>query len=143
MEPRITAGLASKEDIDRVMFDDEIYDRISDDSCPPKEEIRLTYHEAKYVAGYIDGETASLAALHDGRVHFMVLKPYRLHAHELWKETEKYLPPKMYAAVPSLYKTLINFAKKHGFREVDVQKKVYRKNGRLYDRHILLREVTA
>lgn len=137
--------MASKEDIERVLFDDEIYGRISDDTCPPKEVVKeyFSYGSAVFLGGYINDEIASIYAIEDnGTLHYMVLKPYRKYAGRLYEASFKALPfQRAIVRVPTLYRGLINFAKRYGFEEVGIEPGIYIKNGRSYDRVILIKEV--
>jgi len=75
--------------------------------------------------------------VHDKKMHFMVLKPHRRYSGRLWEEWFKLLPCVGYCEIPALYKSLINFAKKRGFREVKIKPLSHKKNGKLYDIHVL------
>lgn len=133
----ITAAFASKEDVEKLIYDDELYDRITDDNCPPKEEFEMPTEGFQAVGGYIGGKIASLFMVHDSKMHFMVLKPYRKLASKLWMVSIGFMPCSGYCEVPSLYRSLINFAKKHGFIETKIELLAHKKNGKLYDIHTL------
>ena len=122
------------------MRDPWIYDRISCDGAPSRERLKIPYEKATYIGGFVNGETASLTIVHHGgKVHFMVLPRFKMFADELWEKSSRLCPKRMFAIVPSLYGTLLNFAKKHGFKETGMQKQNFLKNGRLYDCHVLTR----
>ena len=120
---------------------DELYDRITDDNCPPKEEFKLPSEGYEAVGGYVDGKIASLFMVHDKKMHFMVLKPFRKFARELLDASFKVWPYTVYCEIPSLYKTVINFAKRYGFKETKLELLAHKKNGKLYDIHTLEYEV--
>ena len=137
----ITASFAPIEDVRKLVYDDELYDRITDDNCPPKEEFEMPSEGYEAVGGYIDGKIVSLFMVHDKKMHFMVLKPFRKFAGKLWKVSIKFMPCSGYCEVPALYGSLINFAKKHGFIETGIERLAHKKNGKLYDIHTLEYEV--
>jgi hypothetical protein len=127
-----------KVDAAMVLLNPEIYDRISDDNSPPREEWELP--DIDYWGGYIDGALASVNIEHDFRdgkkIHFQVLKPYRWAARELLNAS---LPEgRLYCQIPTCFMTTINFAKNQGFEVIEVSPRVYPKYGQLHDR-ILLR----
>lgn len=132
---------ASKLDIETVIFDAEIYERISDDNCPPKEKFKVPFNDAEYIGGYVEGEIASLFVVHDKKMHFMVLKKFRKYARELLNASFCMRPKDVYCVIPSLYPEVINFAKNYGFKQTAVHKNAHLKNGILYDNHILVYEV--
>lgn len=137
----ITANFAPIEDVKKLVYDDELYDRITDDNCPPKEQFEMPEDGYKAVGGYVDGEIASLFMVHDNKMHFMVLKPFRRLSSKLWKASIRFMPCSGYCEVPALYKSLINFAKKHGFIETKIEKSAHKKNGIMYNVHTLEYEV--
>ena len=137
----ITAGFATMADINTVIYDDEIYDRITDDNCPPKEEFKTPTEGYEAVGGYVNGKIASIFVVHDTKMHFMVLKPFRKYASKLWIQTIGFKPCSGYCEVPELYRSLINFAKKHGFKETSIKQDAHKKNGKLYNIHRLEYEV--
>lgn len=135
----IVARIAPREDIDRVLFDDDIYDRTTDDNCPPKEDVNIPYDLALYVGGYVNGRIASLYIVHGDKMHFMVLKGCRAHARELLEESIRFHPQRVYCEIPALYMSVINFAKKNGFTETKINKNKHLKNGKLYNIHTLVK----
>ena len=136
----ITATLAPKEDIDRIIYDPDLYDRASDDFCPPVDKFEMNY-AAHFIGGYVDSKIASLFIVHGKKMHFMVLKGFRKHARDLLDASFEMWPHSVYVEIPSLYKAVINFARKYGFRQVRVDESMHLKNGRLYDLHTLVYEV--
>ncbi len=134
--------IPSLQDIGIVILDEEIYDRISDDNCPPREEFLVESFfniDMDILGGYIEGNIASLFMVHDKRMHFMVLKKYRRYSRELLAESLKGYPHDIYVKICSKYKPVINFAKNNGFKEILIEPKTYLKNGCLYDDHTLIR----
>lgn len=132
---------ALRHEIKQVLLDEEIYDRITDDNSPLREDYELPKEYINYIGGYVHGEIASLFIVHEKRMHFMVLKKYRKHARELLKESFKLWPRSVYVVIPTLHKSVINFAKKFGFKHMGIEKDSHIKNGKLYDCHKLHYEV--
>ena len=138
----IAAKVSTYDEVCTVIYDDEIYDRITDDNCPTKDKFVMPCCGYEAVTGFVDEQIASLFTVEeDSNMHFMVLKKFRKHADELWRESFKLLHKSGYCNVASKYMSLINFAKKRGFKEVEVVPKAYSKNNKLYDLHILKIEV--
>lgn len=137
----ITAHLCDIEDVKTVIYDDEIYDRVTDDNCPSKEYFELPESGYISVGGYVDGIIASMFIVHDNKMHFMVLKPYREYAGKLLKESFKVYPFNVYVEIPSCYMEVINFAKNYGFEEVKITENAHKKNGKFYSVYTLEYEV--
>jgi hypothetical protein len=121
----------------RVILDPEIYDRISSDHSPPREDFDLP--DIDYLAGYVDGQLASIYVdepFRDGeKIHFQVLKPYRWAARVLFNMS---LPEgNLYCLIPECFMTTINFVKNMGFELIEIKPKVYLKYGKLQDRYLL------
>lgn len=133
----ITASFCGIEDVNAVIFDDEIYDRIIDDNCPAKEYFIMPDSGYISVGGYVNGEISSIFIVHGKKMHFMVLKPYRKHAIELLKESFKIHPFDVYVEIPSCYIEVVNFAKNFGFKEIKIEESAHKKNGMLYNVHTL------
>ena len=134
----------SIEDAKKIILDDEVYDRISDDICPNKETL-IFPENLLYIGGYVDDQIVSAAVVHGSEygdmAHFQVLKDYRLrYARELLEKTLKLCPRPLYAEFPSLYKPYMNFVKKLGFKEIEMKKNEFLKNGNVYDIHVLVLE---
>ncbi len=109
----------SKEEVDIIIFDDEIYDRIADDTCPTKDDFIIPYKDIEFIGCYLDNKIIGLAnADKDGKFHFQVLKQYRKYAREVLKQILDKLDRSLYCEIPTCYKSVINFAKNNGFREV-------------------------
>lgn len=130
---------ASCADVDAVILDPEIYDRISDDTCPPREAFRVPYNQGVYLAGFVNNRLASLFVVHDGLMHFMVMKHSRLHAGALLEASMKVWKAPARVAIATLYRSVINFAWKHGFRATGLEKGAFVKNGVAYDRVVMER----
>ena len=136
----ITAKIPSRHDIEKVMFNDEIYENTNPDGTQPKELCNI--HKANlegwnFIGGYIAGEIASLFIVHNSQMHFWVLKEFRKHARELLAESFKLWPYDVFVKIPKLYQSTINFARKVGFKTVDIEKKNYMKNSKLYDTEVM------
>jgi len=137
----ITARSSTTDEIDAIIFDEEIYDRITDDNCPPMNRFRMQYTGGYFISGFVGDEIASLFIVHGKKMHFMVLKPYRRFCHDLMTESFKLWPHDVYVEIPTLYRSVINFVKNFGFQEIDILKDSHLKNGKLYDCHKLTYEV--
>ena len=133
----ITAGICPLEDVKAVIYDDEIYERVTDDNCPPKEQFEIPPEGYIAIGGYIEGKIASIFLVHGNKMHFMVLKNYRKYARQLLDESFKCYPFKVYVEIPASHKPVINFAKNYGFKEIKIEKMAHKKNGQLYDVHTL------
>jgi len=118
-------------DILSILFDDEIYDRISDDTCPPKEDYDFPEHGLKNIGCYLDDKIIGLAIIEEnGKLHFQVLKAYRRHASKCLKACLKEIDDPLFCEIPLLYMSVINFAKKHGFSESGINDDTYIKNNK-------------
>lgn len=143
----ITVKTPSMDDIKAVILDPEIYDKASDDNCPERNEFDLenllesSEEPHNFIGGYIDGQIAALCDLHNGEIHYEVLKPYRKYARLIWQKIINNYDVKGVARVPIIHKSMINFAKKAGFREGGIVKNAYLKNNNLYDIQILIYRV--
>jgi hypothetical protein len=138
----ISAGIASLDDISEVMFDDEIFDRTNDDFSPKRDGLDIKKANLNgwvFIGGYVQGKIASLFSVYGSQMHFWVLKPYRKHARELLNKSLELWPHDVWVKIPSLYQTVINFAKKAGFKEFYCEESSYMKNGKLYNNHYLVR----
>ena len=133
----ITTGFASYRDVCTIICDYEIYDRINDDNSPPLNEYVVPRDGYIAIGGYINKQIVSLYMIHDRQIHFMVLKPFRKYAGKLWEALFLLHPHSGYCRIPSLYGSLINFAKRYNFKETSIDRLAHKKNGKLYDVRIL------
>lgn len=130
----ITVDYANNRDVDVLVYNPELSDRITDDYCPALKDFEMQYHNSVFIGGYIEGKIASLFIVHmDQTMHFMVLPCYRMRARELLNESLKLWPYDVYCIIPVLYKPVINFARKMGFKEVARLPDDHLKNGVYYD----------
>jgi hypothetical protein len=135
----ITARFISYEEAKVIILDEEMYDRVTDDYCPAREDFEMPYIEnIKYIGGYLDKDIASLFVVYDNRMHFMVLKQYRKYARELYKVSSVLYPYSVYVKIPSKYKEVIAFSKKVGFKEIAIEKAAFKKNNIMYDLYTLV-----
>jgi hypothetical protein len=133
----------TKEEIDLISYNEEIWERGTDDSCPPKEDFKLPYDMFEFLGCYLEDKIIGLASIEkDDRLHFEVLKPYRLYAREALKACLKQLNRNLYCVIPTYYRSVINFAKNNGFKEVGIFHKNCTKNGINYNRIKLIYENT-
>ena len=129
----LSIKIPNKKDIDAILFDPEIYERITDDYTNGQD-IQVPYDDWYFLGAYIDGKIVGLFYVHDDNwMHFAVLKEYRRYAGEILKECLKLYPYKVYVTIPTKFRNVINFAKKNGFKESAVLAKHYLKNGVFYD----------
>jgi hypothetical protein len=124
----------TREDIDLVTFDDEIWQKTSYDNCPNKEELRTNYDFYSYFefwGCYLNNKIIALATVgNGGNFHFEVLKPYRKHAKIALNGFLTVLNRDLFCEIPLLYKEVINFAKKNGFKEEgEILGRKFTKNG--------------
>lgn len=112
-----------------VLFDPWVYDRITDDNCPPMDEFEIP--EADYILGTVDGQPASLFVTHDCKMHYMTRPCYLMAARELFRLSMNRYGDWCYCEIPTLYQTTINFAIKEGFRVVGTVGQ-HLKGGKLY-----------
>jgi len=133
--------MISKEAAASVILDPEIYDRITDDRCPKIHEL----WDDEYYGGFVGDDLVSVATFErfeDGvKVHFQVLKEYRLYARPLFEKSLSAQSGAVYAHIPACFMTTINFVKHHGFKMVKIEPKAYLKYGEHHDRHLLKREM--
>lgn len=120
----------------RIILDPYVYDRITDDYCPKPEDYVMP--DIPYYGGFLNGKLVSVFVYWGENPHFQILKSYRMHAREFAKMFIDISPKPMIAAVPSLYRTYINFLKKLGFTLLSIDKNNYTKNGKTYDTHRLI-----
>lgn len=134
----ITSELIDPEEAANVLDEPEIFDRITDDTCPEAIEWPDT---CTYYGGYVDGELASVSVVHEterGRqFHFQVLRPFREYKDELATQALDYFGVPLWCEIPDLYPQVYKIARRFGFREVEVMKDHYLKNGERYDSRIL------
>lgn len=130
-------------EVKAILTDEEIYDRIADDDCPSREEYEFVdpFH-AEYIGGYLDGKLIGLVIHHDGEIHVNILKDYRkqFKSELLRGALQRINRAKVWAEIPSLFPSIIQFAKDEGFREDRVIKGGFQKHGKTYDTHILVYE---
>lgn len=120
----------TKEEIDLITFDDEIYSRSMDDTTLTKEQIKkiFPYGMFKFLGCYLNDDIIGLSSIEGNKFHFEVLKPYRKHARECLKLCLNRIDEPLICEIPTLYRSVINFAKKAGFIELEESINVYRKN---------------
>lgn len=129
----IEINIPTKEEIDFITFDPEIWERISDDTLPPKEQFKLSYEIFEFRGFYIEKKLIALASIEkDGNFHFEVLKPYRKFSREILRICLSHLEKSVYCIIPSLHRSVINFAKKNGFKEIGESGKFFIKNKIIY-----------
>jgi hypothetical protein len=121
------------EDVLKVLLDSEIYDRITDDTDPPKEKLgKANLSGWNIIAGYKE-EIASLFMVKDRQLHFYVLPQFRKYAREFLKQALKMYGQSVFCEIPTLYPETINFAKRSGFIESGIRRNAHMKNGKQYD----------
>ena len=126
------------EEILSILLDEEIYERISDDDSPSREDYVFRSMGGKFYGGYVDGRLVGLIAHHGNQIHVNLLKGYRHYKRDLWHGVKERLAPPVYAKIPSLFPAIIEFAKSEGFTLDTVIKDAYKKNGDTYDIHVMV-----
>src|SRR5690606_37529321 len=91
-----------------------------------------------HIGGFVGDTLASVLNWHEAngiRIHFQVLKPYRRYARELLNLSLAPLAGhgSVHCVIPTLYRSVINFARHSGFEAVAIIPGAHQKNGRLYD----------
>lgn len=124
----------TREDIDIITFDEEIWQRTTDDNCPSKEEFKKNYdfyNYFEYWGCYLNNKIIALASVkEDGNFHFEVLKPYRKYAKIALNGFLSVLNRDLFCEISIFYKEVINFAKKNGFAEEgEILGRKFTKNG--------------
>lgn len=124
----------TKEDIDLITFDDEIWQRTTDDNCPNKEEFKKDYDFYNYFefwGCYLKNQIIALASVKsDGNFHFEVLKPHRKYSRIALNGFLAVLDRNLFCEIPTLYKEVINFAINNGFKQSEIiPDKDFIKNG--------------
>lgn len=132
----IDIRIPSQDDILRVITDEEIYGRVSDDTCPKREDFKMNFDLFDFVGAYIDGKIAGLYTVNrivKNLMHFMVLKEYRMKAREIFEACFLFYGKPVYCVIPECFGKVINFAKNVGFEEVERMEKFSLRNSILYD----------
>lgn len=108
----------TEEEVNIIIFDDEIYNRIADDRCPVKEDFKFSYKDYDFMGFYLNDKIIGLANVKEcGLFHFQVLKPYRRYAREALERYLEKMNRLLYCEIPLCYMSVINFAKNNGFKE--------------------------
>jgi len=131
----------TQDDIDKIFFDDEIYSRIADDTCPTAEEFKKLFKEEigydifKYCGLYLDDKIIGLSNIDDGdKFHFAVLKPYRAEYAKICLELSlRFFKKSVYCHIPLVYPEVIAFAKMNCFKAIGLVKNTYLKAGISYN----------
>ena len=136
--PELSVEVPLTFEVARVLYDDEIWERITDDHCPPREQFPVP--PLHYLGGYVDGTIVALYSLHTDtarhegwRMHFMVLKAHRRLASLFIAAFLELSPRPLYVVIPKCYRSVINFAGKWGFDLYAIDLNAYRKGGRSFD----------
>lgn len=134
-------------EIESILFDNYIWDCISDDNTPNKEDINLLNYCHKYVGGYTDdGCIFSIMCYHyinkELFCHIHVLPKYRKeYALEFGKKVLENETETLYTKIPYNHRHIVNFAKKFGFEVIDYYDDGSIKNGKHYKTYKLKREI--
>jgi len=137
----ITTKEPTISEIKRVLFDPDIYNRISDDTTPElKDFLKLIkennykFDTKNYCGFYLDNKIIGLADNEDSDFHYQILKKYRhKYAKECLKLAISYFNKPLSCKIPTLYKEVINFALNNGFVEVCKLNLFYIKNNTKYN----------
>lgn len=138
----ITTEIIDPEEAAEVLNDPWVYDRITHDDSPAS--VDEYPSDAFYVGGYVNRRLVAVSIVHlfelGYKFHYQVLKAYIRYARFLLDEALQIILPifkRLYCEIPSCYRSVINFARKSGFRPVEVRGS-FVKNGHAYDRHLMV-----
>ena len=125
-------------DILAVVLNDEIYDRHTEDTDPPKGALgRADFSGWTVFGGYVEGKIASLFMVQGGQLHFYCLKAYRAYARGFLNSALARHKKTVFCEIPVLYRSVINFAKKGGFKNIEIKSKAWLKRGVFYDVEVM------
>lgn len=138
-------------DIESVMKHPAIYDRITDDDCPPSEEWNLNESSGSFLVGYVDDRPIAVMAFHqDGEwfCHIQVIPEFREYADEFARRSLDWFFENMglnvlFAKIPENYPNVIKFAQKFGFELDSMFPIKHIKNGVEYSQSLYLLERKA
>lgn len=124
----------TREDIDKIFFDEEIFDKISDDNCPKKENFIIPYDSFRWFGVYLENNIIGLVMLEPNNyMHFQLLKEYRSKfLNEALEKVFDALEKPIFLEIPALYKNAVLVAKRHQFKENGVSDFIFKKNGISY-----------
>lgn len=127
-------------EIKHIICNNEIYDCITDDNCPPRDEFEPPVDEDHmYIGGYVNNEIIAIMVYHkykDGQIcHVQVLPEFRKeYAIQFGEQSLSFRGTRpLYAEIPTLYPNVIHFAKLNGFKEIETIKDSHVKDGSLSD----------
>lgn len=141
----VTTELVDPEEASEVINHPAIYDLLVDDTAHDRFQGRIELpDDAIYAGGFVDKELASVSIAHlterGHQYHFQCLPEYREHKYELGQQGMELIVPmceNVWCEIPDLYPEVYHFARKFGFREVEILKDHYVKNGERYDSRIM------
>lgn len=134
-------------EIESILFDDYIWDCISDDNTPSREEIDLLKYCHRFTGGYTKNNCIfAIMCYHYINkqlfCHIHVLPKYRKqYAIDFTKLIEESTTETLYTKVPDNHKHMLNFVKKFGFEIIDYYDDGSIKNGKKYKTYKLKREL--
>ncbi len=124
-----------------------IYDRISEDGSPAREDYIPDMVSAAYIVGIVGAEPIGVMIYHPingvtWECHVQVLPEYRKdYADQFLQESVRWAwdmgALKIVAQVPFLYSNVKDFGVRHGFVVEGVNRLSHMKNGQLYDQWYL------
>lgn len=133
-----------------LIEDQEIYDRISNDYTNiaifnPNKFSWIGWYDGDICKGIMQVGEETETVLN---IHPAVPKPYRVTAYTIVTEMIEFLEEnsnkkfiKINVKIPTLYPEVIKFAKKCGFDKEGVDRKSHVKNGKIYDKIMLGKEI--
>jgi len=139
----IVKETVNEKDIRRVLCHPEIYDTISDDNAPHPDKFKIPFYGYQYIGGYVNSEIIAVMVYHgyrDGqKCHVQVLPEFRdEYAASFGEQSLQFKGNQpLYAEIPDLYKNVLDFSFKFGFKIIDTLKDDYIKNGINYNMNIL------
>lgn len=105
----IKIEVASQQEIESIIKDDEIYARISDDYSPDVQSLDIPKMECA-LSGFVNNDLASLYLVNNDKMHFMVLDKHRGNARKLLERSFNYFNKTVYCVIPLCYDNVIKFA---------------------------------
>ena len=127
------------EEIKAVLCHPEIYDCISDDTCPHSDDFEPPLESNEYIAGYHKDEIFAVMVYHyKGDKYYTHIQVLPSHRKEraidfarmaLAFGLSKNVP--IYAEIPDIYPNVLKFAKSFGFKVVDIKENQHLKNDEL------------
>lgn len=131
--------IPSENDIKTICENPEIWARITDDTCKKVSDVDYSQFVDCSLGYYVGRDIVAFYSVHDGYLHFAVVKEYRKKAREIFETLFKVYGEPVKCRIPTFYPAVINFAKKVGFKVVGCIKDYSKINNVVYDGIVLER----